>query len=50
MYAVNHRNDNPGFITCGVASMDDECLKEHQCDIDPRCPDQDGNMDNLLDS
>lgn len=28
MYAVNHRNDNPGFITCGVASMDDPCLKE----------------------
>lgn len=22
MYAVNHRDDNPGFITCGVASLD----------------------------
>jgi hypothetical protein len=45
LYAVNHRNDNPGFITCEAVPKDDDCFKDHECVIDPRCPDQDGDID-----
>jgi hypothetical protein len=45
-YAVNNYNDNPGFYSCDYVTLDNPCLEQHMCDIEPRCPQVDGEMMN----